>query len=70
MAFDNNSYQAEYKRQNYDTIRALVPKGKSKVIKDYATTQGVSVSQLSRYSARDWVARGLFLYLVATMYRL
>ena len=46
MAFDNNSYQADYKRQNYDVIRALVPKGKGKEIKDYAKAQGVSVSQL------------------------
>lgn len=46
MAFDNNSYQAEYKRQNYDIVRALVPKGKGKVLKDYAKAQGKSVSQV------------------------
>lgn len=46
MAFDHNSYQADYKRENYDVIRALIPKGKGKVIKDYAKAKGVSVSQL------------------------
>ena len=46
MAFDNNSYQADYKRQNYDVIRALVPKGRGKDIKAYAQAQGKSVSQV------------------------
>lgn len=46
MAFDPVQYVNDYKRQNYDRIVALVPKGKGKVIKDYAKTQGKSVSQV------------------------
>lgn len=46
MAFDQISYIAEYNKANYDVVRATVPKGKGKVIKDFAKTQGVSVSQL------------------------
>lgn len=46
MAFDNNSYQADYKRQNYDVIRALIPKGKKQVLQKYAKEQGKSVSQI------------------------
>jgi len=46
MAFDNNSYQTEYKRQHYDTIRALVPKGRGNAVKALAKEQGKSVSQV------------------------
>ena len=46
MAFDQNKYITEFKRDNYDQMAFLVPKGKRKVIKDYAQKQGLSVSQL------------------------
>ena len=46
VAFDNNVYQAEYKRQNYDIVRALVPRGRGKDIKAFAKSQGKSVSQI------------------------
>lgn len=46
MAFDKISYNNEYTRQNYDVIRATVPKGRGKEIKDFARLQGISVSQL------------------------
>ena len=46
MAFDQNQYINDYKRQNYDTIRALVPKGKAQDIKVFAKSKGLSVSQL------------------------
>ena len=46
MAFDQNKYIDEFKRQNYDRISALVPKGKGKEIKAYASAQGKSVSQI------------------------
>lgn len=46
MAFDQIKYVNDYKRQNYDVIRALVPKGRGKDIKAYAQAQGKSVSQV------------------------
>lgn len=46
MAFDQIGYIADYNKQNYDVIRATVPKGRGKEIKDFARLQGVSVSQL------------------------
>lgn len=46
MAFDQNQYVADYKRQNYDVIRALIPKGRSKDVKAYAKARGLSVSQV------------------------
>lgn len=46
MAFDKISYNNDYTRQNYDIIRATVPKGRGKVIKDLAKSKWISVSQL------------------------
>lgn len=46
MAFDKDRYDNDFKRQNYDVVRALVPKGKGKEIKDFAKLHGKSVSQL------------------------
>lgn len=46
MAFDQNKYITEFKRDNYDAVTFLIPKGKKKVLKDYAQKQGLSVSQV------------------------
>lgn len=46
MAFNKVQYDNDYTRQNYDVIRALVPKGRNKDIKALAASQGKSVSQL------------------------
>lgn len=46
MAFDQNRYISDFKRENYDQMAFLVPKGRRKIIKDYASKQGLSVSQL------------------------
>lgn len=46
MAFDANQYIADFKRNNYDQIGILVPKGRKKTIKDCAAREGISVSQL------------------------
>ena len=40
------NYANEYTKAHYDTIRAIIPKGKLKEIKLYAVEHGVSVSQL------------------------
>lgn len=46
MAFDQNSYQPKYQKQNYDRLIALVPKGKGEEVKAFAETKGISVSRL------------------------
>ncbi len=45
MAFDKNSYGNEFKRQNYDRVTVLLPKGKAKTLKDEAATREKSTSQ-------------------------
>lgn len=40
MAFDSNAYKADFQRQNYDCIIALIPTGK---LKAYAQAQGKSI---------------------------
>ncbi len=46
MAFDQNKYIEEYKKQNYDRIRIQVYEDSRKKIKEYAIKNNVSVSQL------------------------
>lgn len=46
MAFDQNRYISDFKKENYDQMAFLVPKGKRKIIKDFANKQGLSISQL------------------------
>ena len=46
MAFDKQAYDKEYVRNNYDVIRATVPKGRGADIKKVAAQHGISVSQL------------------------
>lgn len=46
MAFDPQEYKYEFRRENYDQMSFLVPKGKRQVIRDYAATKGISVAQL------------------------
>jgi uncharacterized protein (DUF1778 family) len=45
MAFDKNSYDNEYRRQNYDRVAFDLPKGKKQVIKKCAVSKGQSVSK-------------------------
>lgn len=45
-SFDPTAYKNDYNKQNYDVIRALVPKGTKAAIKDAATARGLSVSSL------------------------
>ena len=46
MAFDKVKYDNDFARQNYDVIRALVPKGRNKDVKALAKARDMSVSQL------------------------
>lgn len=43
MAFDKDSYDNDYKRQNYDRVTVLLPKGRAKDLKAYAAAQGKSM---------------------------
>ncbi len=43
MAFDKNSYDNDYKRQNYDRVTVLLPKGRKRELKAYADARGESV---------------------------
>lgn len=43
---NNNAYIEEYKKQHYDQINVLLPKGSKKVIQEYAKANGKSVSKL------------------------
>lgn len=42
---NRNGYINDYKREHYDVIRALVPKGKRDEIKACASAEGLTVSQ-------------------------
>lgn len=44
MAFDYQKYNNEYKRNNYDEMRVLVPKGRSAELKAMAKKEKVSLS--------------------------
>ena len=46
MAFNQFQYTNDYNREHYDTIRALVPKGKKDVVKAIAAERGLTVSQV------------------------
>lgn len=46
MAFNKQEYDNNYIRNNYDVIRATVPKGRGSDIKKLAAQNGISVSQL------------------------
>lgn len=46
MGFDQNKYVNEFKKQNYDRITILVPKGKKAELQDYAKCNDISLSRL------------------------
>lgn len=46
MAFDKAKYDNEFIRQNYDTVKFLIPKGKKQCLKSYADSAGKSMSQV------------------------
>lgn len=39
-------YSIAFKRENYDQVVVLLPKGKKQVLKQFATSQGESMTQL------------------------
>lgn len=45
MAFNKMRYDNDYRREHYDTLTVLVPKGKRKELKEAATLKGLTVSQ-------------------------
>lgn len=46
MAFDQNKYNQEYKKENYDRIVLTVHKGKKQELKEFAKTQGITMTDL------------------------
>ncbi len=46
MAFDQIKYNNEYKKNNYDRITVLMPKGKKEQLQKYCISRGISVSGL------------------------
>ncbi len=46
MAFDKNRYDNDFKRQNYDRVLVLLPRGTKQVLKTYAESQGKSMTQV------------------------
>ena len=46
MAFDKIKYNNEYKKNNYDRITVLMPKGKKEKLQKYCNSRGISVSGL------------------------
>lgn len=43
MAFDQQQYTNDYKRQNYDRVTVLLPKGKKRTLQAYADAHGKSM---------------------------
>ena len=46
MAFNKNAYDTDFKREHYDRIVSLVPKGKGATVKAVAAERGLTVSQV------------------------
>lgn len=41
-----NGYKTQYNKDNYDYIRATIPRGKRETLRDYAAARGMSISQV------------------------
>jgi len=48
MAFDKNKYDQNFKKEKYDRIDILIPKGDKDKIKAYADANGTTVSQICK----------------------
>lgn len=48
MDFDQNKYNQDFNKKNYDRLVMDIPKGKKQELKDFAATQDLSVSELIR----------------------
>ena len=46
MAFDQNTYNEDFRKANYDRLIVLVRKGAKDVLKDIAKRNGTTVSKL------------------------
>lgn len=46
MAFDQRKYIDEYNELNYDRVTLRVPKGKRKMLQEYAVKHGTSVNAM------------------------
>ena len=48
MAFDQNKYNQDFNKKNYDRLVMDIPKGKKQELKEFAATQDLSISELIR----------------------
>ncbi len=46
MGFDSNAYKTEFRKQNYDQVGILIPKGRKDDLKALAKQEGLSISQV------------------------
>ena len=53
MAFDQNKYQAEWAKENYDKIYLKVPKGKRDELRALAKDNGMSMNRLFIEAVED-----------------
>lgn len=57
MSFDQNSYVNQYKRDNYDRVSILVPKGTKEIWKNYATLHGLTLAELLRRAMDQYMEK-------------
>lgn len=46
MAFDQNKYKHKFEKEHYDVFNLTLRKGHDIILKEYAKSKGISVSQL------------------------
>ena len=46
MAFDQIKYNNNFKKDNYDETRFLIPKGNREILKSFSKIKGISMSQI------------------------
>lgn len=56
MPFDQNKYNSEYTKNNYDTVRFIVPKGKKEALQVIADREGKSLTALIIECLEDCLA--------------
>lgn len=44
--FDKIKYKNEYNKNNYDSLRIVIPKGKKSKLQNYCKSQGISLNKL------------------------
>lgn len=53
--FNQNKYVIEYKKNKYDSISTLAPKGTKDKLKDLAKAEGISVNELVNRIIKSYI---------------